>query len=98
MRNDAHAAITVGGKRKARLNIIGRQIWKIVQNLRNSHPAAEVVKHVSHGDTRATNARLATSDERVNGDAFPIVHSGTVEFPWQPVNGLKTLERMNSDD
>ena len=52
MRNDVQAAVTVCGKRKARLNVVGGEVGKVVQHLRNSHAATEVIEHIDHGDAR----------------------------------------------
>ena len=44
MREDTQATITVSGKGKARLDVFGREIGKIIQNFWNGHLSTEVVK------------------------------------------------------
>lgn len=78
MRDNVQTAVTVGGERKARLNIVSGEVGEIVKHFGNGHAATEVIENVRHGDARATDAGLAAADARVNRDAFPVVHVETV--------------------
>ena len=74
MRNDVQAAVTVCGERKTRLDVVGREIGKVVQYLGNGHATAEVIEHVGHRDACPTDAGLAAADARIDRDALKVVH------------------------
>lgn len=74
MRNDVQATVTVGGKRKARLNIVSGEIWEIVQDLSHGHSTAEVIENIGHRDACPANARLSAPDAWVNNDSVTVVH------------------------
>ena len=74
MRDDVHAAVTVCGERKARLNVVGGEVGEIVQHLGDAHAAAEIIENIGHSDARPADARLATADSRVNRDALSVIH------------------------
>jgi len=80
MRNDVQTAVTIRGERKARLNVVGGEVRKIVQYLGNGHTAAEIVENVGYRDARAANARLAAADTRVDGDPLTVIHGKKVGF------------------
>lgn len=80
MRHDVQAAVPVRGERKARLNVVGGEVGKIVQHLGNGHAPAEIIEHIGHGDARAADAGLPAADARINGDALAVVHGGKLGF------------------
>src|SRR5215210_5318706 len=55
MRDDVQAAVTVCGERKARLNVVGGEVGKVVQHLGDGHAAAEIIENVGHRDACASD-------------------------------------------
>ncbi len=80
MRNDVHAAISVCGKGKARLNVVCCEIRKIIKHLGNGHTASEIIKDVGYGNARSADTGLSAADHRVNADSLAIVHDVRVTF------------------
>ena len=80
MRDDVQAAVTVCGERKARLDVVGGEVGKVIEHLGNGHAATEIIENVGHGDARAADAGLAAADARINRDAFSVVHVVKVVF------------------
>src|SRR6266481_6426958 len=74
MRYHVQTALTIGGEGEARPNVFGRKVGKIVQDLRNGHPAAEIIKYVGDRNARAANTRLSAPDARVNRNSFSVIH------------------------
>src|ERR1700722_14433729 len=72
---ERHAAFTFGCKSKASLNVLGRQIGKIIENLWCCHTTAQIIQNVSNRDAGPFNARLATADKRINCDTVLVRHS-----------------------
>lgn len=80
MWDDVQAAVAVCCKRKARLDILCGEVREILQHLWNGHSAAQIIEHVDHCDASTADARLATANTRVNGDALAVIHSKKIGF------------------
>lgn len=80
MGDDVQTAVTVCGECKARLNVVGSDVRKIVQDLRNSHSATEIIEDVGNRDASTTDAGLSATDAWVDGDTLPIIHGEKVGF------------------
>src|SRR5438067_1934919 len=80
MRNDIQASVPVCGKSEARLDVVGCEVRKIVEHFRYGHAAAEIIENISDGNARASDARLAAANARINGDALAVVHGDTIDF------------------
>lgn len=74
MRNDIKAAVAISSEGKACLNVVSGEVGKIVQHLRNGHATAEIIEHVSHGDTGAADVGLAATVARGDYDSLAIIH------------------------
>lgn len=72
---DHRTLLARGGESETRLNILRREIRKIVQHLGDAHAAAQITQHIADGDARAFDARLAAANARVNRDAVSIIHN-----------------------
>jgi hypothetical protein len=67
-------ALTSCGKCETGLNILGGQIWEIVQDFSDAHAATEVIENVGHRDSGATNAGFAAANSWINADVLEVVH------------------------
>ncbi len=50
MPDDAQLAVTICRECKARLNIVGGEVGRIVEHLSHGHAAAEVIENVIHSN------------------------------------------------
>ena len=89
MRDEVQTTVAVCGERKARLDVLSRQIEKIIECLRYRHATAEIIENVGHGDTRAPNARFTAADLRINRDSIPVVHCVAVTPLLTSFNGWR---------
>ena len=78
MWHDRQTTVTVGSKRKARLDVVGREVGEIIEHFGNGHAATEVVENVGDRDPRPANTGLPAANARINGDSFPVVHAASV--------------------
>jgi hypothetical protein len=76
-------ALAVGSKRQAGLNVFGREVREVRQNLRFAHAAGEVFQHVGYRHPRSTNSRLAAALARFDGDDLAIIHVAMITKPIQ---------------
>lgn len=72
---DHRALLARGGEGETRLNVLRREIGKIVQHLGDAHAAAQITEHIADGDARAFDARLAAANARVNRYAVLVIHN-----------------------
>ncbi len=86
MRNDIQTAVTVCGERKARLNVVGGEVRKVIEHLGNGHATTEITENVCHGDARASDTRLAAADAWIDRDALAVVHALEIATFFTPFN------------
>jgi [ribosomal protein S5]-alanine N-acetyltransferase len=72
------AAITVGCEGETGLNVLGSQVWEIIQDLSDAHATTKVIENVSHRDSSTTNAGFAAANSRINADVLEIIHGDMV--------------------
>src|SRR5947209_8598963 len=76
----------VGGKGEAGPDVVGSELRKIGEQLRDGHPASEILQHIAHRDPHAADARLPAPLARLDGDELRIVHAQSLPVQWHAVN------------
>jgi len=72
-RETDRTALSVGGIREARADIIARELRKVRQELFLGHADGQVPEHIADCDTSAANDGLAESDFGIEHDALMII-------------------------
>ena len=70
-------ALAVGGVGECGLNVFRGQFGEVRDDLGGGHAAGEPLQHVVHGDAQATDAWLAATLARLQGDPVAVVRHGT---------------------
>src|SRR5712691_6446220 len=80
-REGSEFALAVGGKRQTGLNVFGREVRELRQNLHFAHATREVFQHVGYRHSRSANGRFAAALARFDGDDLAIIHGGMITKP-----------------
>jgi hypothetical protein len=83
-RNGEKPALAFSGKREAREHILVLELGKGGEDFALGHPTREVAKDVTDGQPGASNARLAETDGRVNGNALKMIHTNKIRSGGGP--------------
>src|SRR5215472_12809960 len=81
-------ALAVRCKRVAGLDVLGGQVWEVLEYLGLRHSRSQVAEHVVYGDAHPSNARLSAAFARLNGYDVPVVHEITLAPSQLPSKGL----------
>lgn len=68
-------SLPLGGKQKARANVVKLKFGKVADNIRFGHTRSEVLKNIRDRDAHPANDRLSSSDVWLHGDARAPIHT-----------------------
>jgi hypothetical protein len=78
LRQRSKFALAVGSKCQTRLDVLGREIREVRQNLRFTHAAGEIFEHVRYRHSHSANYRFAAALARFDCDDLAVVHAGMI--------------------
>jgi hypothetical protein len=76
--NGEEQALALSGEREARKHILVLELGKGGEDVGLGHPTREVPEDVTDGQPGPSDARLAETDGRVNGNALKVIHDNMI--------------------